>query len=308
MVAQWKPDPVRDRRSYLLTYADPGARISVRVTAHLDGCPDVSATSVPSGKVMRVSQPRIAGALTVGSRLSVSRGTWTSKVSFAYQWLRGGVPLKGATRTSYTLARADAGAELIVRITARRSGYARIILSSGHTLRVVSTGTPRIAGPAVAGATLTANPGTWSPGMVPSFQWLRKGREIPGATSRAYVPGTADEGAQLTVRVTEEQSGWATVVRTSGKTARVMRPGTPKIAGTLAVGSTVKAVAGSWTARTGFSYRWLRNGVPIAGATGSRYAVRSGDAGAQLSVKVTGRRTGYGTATVMSVAVSVPAP
>ena len=119
MVAQWKPDPVRDRRSYLLTYADPGARISVRVTAHLDGCPDVSATSVPSGKVMRVSQPRIAGALTVGSRLSVSRGTWTSKVSFAYQWLRGGVPLKGATRTSYTLARADAGAELTVRITAR---------------------------------------------------------------------------------------------------------------------------------------------------------------------------------------------
>lgn len=295
-------------RTYLLGSADPGARISVRVTAHLDGCPPVSATSASSDKVMLISRPRISGELTVGTRLSLVTGKWTAKVSFAYQWLRDGSPIPGATGTSYKLTRVDTGAKLAVRVTARRSGYARVTVASGNSPRVVSSATVRISGPAVVGATLSASPGTWSQGMVPSFQWLRNGRQIPGATASTYTPRTTDDGAQLSVRVTEEQLGWATVIRTSGKTPKVLRPGIPTIVGTPSVGSTVKAVVGSWTSKTGFTYRWLRNGLPIKGATSSRYVVRSDDAGAQLGLSVTGRRKGYATATVTSAGVGVPVP
>ena len=41
-----------------------------------------------------------------------------------------------------------------------------------------------------------------------------------------------------------------------------------------------------------FSYAWLRNGVPIAGQTGSTYTVQGADAGSALSCSVTARNDG----------------
>ena len=43
------------------------------------------------------------------------------------------------------------------------------------------------------------------------------------------------------------------------------------------------------------SYRWYRNGKPIAGATKKSYKVKKADAGKRLRVKVTARKTGYTT-------------
>ena len=49
-----------------------------------------------------------------------------------------------------------------------------------------------------------------------------------------------------------------------------------------------------------FAYRWKRNGVPISGATSTRYNVEKADAGRTITVSVTGRRTGYTTVTETS--------
>lgn len=68
--------------------------------------------------------------------------------------------------------------------------------------------------------------------------------------------------------------------------------GKPTVTGTLKVGSVLTAHTGSWSPKPkSFKYRWLRNGVSISGATGSRYRLTSKDAGKKISVKVRGYRT-----------------
>jgi hypothetical protein len=216
-----QPIWVSNDPTYVLRFSDSGGHISVQVMGTLDGCPQVFVTSAPSAMVMLVSEPRISGPLTVGSKVSVRRGTWTARAAFRYQWLRDGAVIRGATRTSYTLGTADAGKRLTLRLSARRSGYAQVTLTSAASLRVVSAGKPRIRGAAAVGHILTAYPGRWTPGLGPTYQWLRRGREIPGAIGSTYTPTNADKGERLSVRVTQSLPDWARVVRTSAKTSRV---------------------------------------------------------------------------------------
>ncbi|MDQ7994027.1 MAG: hypothetical protein REI45_15260, partial [Propionicimonas sp.] len=292
-------------KAYKLTTAQHGKQVSVRVTGRRTGYATVVRTSAQTGKVMIAGTPKIVGTLSVGSTLTVSRGSWTSKVSVSYQWLRDGAAIPGATKSSYRPGSADAGKQVSVRLTGKRSGYASVARFSALTARIVSAATPKISGSAVVGSTLTATPGTWSAGTVLSYQWLRSGKGIAGATTATYRLAGADDGKQLTVRVTGRQAGWATVARTSAKTAKVMKAGTPVISGTARVGSTLKAKPGSWSSKVKLSYQWLRGGIAIKGATKSSYKTTSADAGRQVSVKVTGKRSGYTTATRTSAPVTI---
>ncbi|WP_130176100.1 excalibur calcium-binding domain-containing protein [Cryobacterium sp. SO1] len=68
----------------------------------------------------------------------------------------------------------------------------------------------------------------------------------------------------------------------------------PRISGTPRVGQVLSATAGAWApAPTTLTYQWKRAGVTIAGATGTTYRVRPGDAGAALTVTVTAKRASY---------------
>ncbi|MBU4464225.1 MAG: Ig-like domain repeat protein, partial [Actinobacteria bacterium] len=50
-------------------------------------------------------------------------GTWDpAAVTLAYQWLRDGQPIHGATGTSYKVVKADVGTTLTVRVTATADG------------------------------------------------------------------------------------------------------------------------------------------------------------------------------------------
>lgn len=67
----------------------------------------------------------------------------------------------------------------------------------------VATAPPAITGEPSIGRKLKANPGTWSEsGLRYSYQWLRDGKEIWGATHADYRVTAADRGRELTVRVT----------------------------------------------------------------------------------------------------------
>lgn len=67
--------------------------------------------------------PRISGTPAVGKALTATPGTWApgvgdQKVSYRYQWLRDGVAIKNATKSTYRVEARDKGRALSVRVTA----------------------------------------------------------------------------------------------------------------------------------------------------------------------------------------------
>ncbi len=117
-------------------------------------------------------------------------------------------------------------------------GLATLVGAGSATTRAAPTNTtePRINGRAVVGSTLTATTGTFtgSPNSY-GFQWTRcpaLGGEadasdcaaIGGATTNSYVPGTADVGKRLRVRVTAT-NGDGPVTDASNATAVVTAVG-----------------------------------------------------------------------------------
>lgn len=122
------------------------------------------------------------------------------------------------------------------------------------------------------GASLAANPGTWAPTPVTfSYQWLRAGTAISGATTSTYTLVAADEGQAITVRVTGTKTAYTAATATSTAVPWLITPGTPTISGTAIVGATLTANPGTWGPGTiTFAYQWLRAGTPIASATSRR--------------------------------------
>ena len=77
--------------------------------------------------------------------------------------------------------------------------------------------------------------------------------------------------------------------------------GAPTITGKARVGKTLTAHTGTWSPLpVTFTYQWLRNGQPVAGATGAKYKLRKKDKGKRMSVTVTGAKPGYTSAAATS--------
>lgn len=74
--------------------------------------------------VESVTPPVVSGKSAVGRTLTATGGTWSVPApSLAYQWLRNGEPIEGATDSRYRVTVEDAGAVLSVVVTASSDGY-----------------------------------------------------------------------------------------------------------------------------------------------------------------------------------------
>ena len=114
--------------TYIATTGDRGSTLVSRVTAS-NAAGNATALSTHTVVVVAVPSatkaPHISGRARVGRRLSASRGSWSdSPTGYRYQWLRcnkhGGAcaGIKGATHSTYKVAKRDARHRLRVRITA----------------------------------------------------------------------------------------------------------------------------------------------------------------------------------------------
>ena len=100
----------------------------------------VTVDAGPAGPV-NVTAPKITGTPKIGKTLKASPGTWDPQdVTTAYQWLRDGAPIDGATAQTYTVAAADAGATLSVQVTATAAGTvnAGVAESAGVVVKFTS--------------------------------------------------------------------------------------------------------------------------------------------------------------------------
>jgi hypothetical protein len=125
--------PGATERTYLLTQADVGRRMRVRVLAvNADGAAaarsDPTAVVTATNAPQNTSRPTISGEARVGEQLTASQGTWTgSPSSFAYQWQRcdidgtGCLDVAGATGSTYGVRLADLGFRLRVEVRATNS-------------------------------------------------------------------------------------------------------------------------------------------------------------------------------------------
>lgn len=145
-----------------------------------------------------------------------------------------------------------------------------------------------------------------------SQEWLEVASRVSGAEGR-YVFRNTGEGAFAVATAESRGTVWATTgfglpeqplagefdngagFRRLGSSSRILdfdlvlppaAPGAVAISGTRAVGSLLRAVPGSWTPGWSLGFQWLRNGVPIAGATGATYRTVAADGRRRIAVRV----------------------
>jgi len=121
------------KSSYKLSSSDLSKRITVRVTGVRAGYWPAAKTS---SAILKTSKPKVKGTKKVGRTLKVSRGSWTTGTKFSYRWYRNGKAIKGATKVKYKLKAADAGKRIKVKVTGKKSGYARKSRTSSYTSRI----------------------------------------------------------------------------------------------------------------------------------------------------------------------------
>jgi len=256
--------------------------------------------------------PSITGTLGVGQTLTADEGTWTPVPDFTYKWYRGSTQV-GTART-YVVTTDDVGYQLSVEVTGTKAGYTTAARTSAATVTIaegtLSTATPTISDTTpVIGQVLTADAGTWGPDPVDlSYQWLRGGVEINGATAQTYTVTGADAEHSLSVRVTGTKVKYTTASKTSAETTAVPKGAlsptpAPTISGTVVVGKVLTADPGTWGPGTvELTYQWLRGSSAISGAVAKTYTVSGADAGATLAVRVTGTKQGYTPVSMTSAA------
>lgn len=320
---RWFRDGIRivgaTSSTFELLPRDRGHEISVRIVASSSGIPSVVRRSVRTeisrGVFDTTPTPTVAGTTEVGDTLTATIGSWSDSATLTYQWKRGGTAIEGATGTTYVIQPADFGSTITISVTGSRRGFSSTTTTSSATGAVTaadltSTAVPTITSPDTfrVGQRLTAVPGAWGPGTISfTYQWLRDGVDIAGATASTYVPTASDLGTALSVEVTGSRFGYVSETTTSLETTDIVigtfSPApTPVISGTVRVGKTLTATVGTWdTGATTLAYQWKRDGVNISGATALTYTLTADDLDTDISFTATASASGYTSASRTSL-------
>lgn len=297
--------PGANSSTYQVSSADIGSVFMVAVTGTAPGYSSVTRTSIATQVIVSAtiigSKPTIAGVSQVGQTLTANAGYWEPGTTLAYQWLRNGAEIPGATGTTFSLTSVDNGTAISVRVTGSKTRMANLVLTSDPvnvtTTFLTLTPTPTITGVAQLGQTLTANPGTWDSGVSLAYQWNRNGSPVSGATSATYVITSADMSQTLTVSVRGSKTGFMSVTKESASfTITLLQFASapvPVVSGTATVDQTLTATVGTWDSGATLAYQWLADGTAIAGATGTTFRVTSLEVGKVITFRVTATRASY---------------
>jgi len=235
-----------------------------------------------------------------------------------FRWLRDGVAISGATASTYVLVSADSGRSINFEVTP--------IAATGETVgSAVTSSTPLTVvnlSPRAININITDNNG----GVVEvgdvltggytyfdndadaeattTFAWLRGGVKfntaIPGATSLTYTVTQDDSGQTLVFSVTPVAASGANTGN-AFSSAGVLVPNDAPVASNVSITDVNGGAAVVGDTLTGsYSYsdtegdiegsstfRWLRGGYPISGATASSYTLQANDVARLITFEVT---------------------
>ena len=209
--------------TYNLTDDEVGKAIKVKVSFTDDEGNDETLTSAATSPVTTAANnpatglPTISGTAQEGETLTASTGDIAdadglTNVSYTHQWLADDTDIDGATGSSYTLADADQGKTIKVKVSFTDDAGNDGTLTSAATGTVTAaannpaTGLPTISGTAQAGKTLTAD----TSGIADAdgltnvqygYRWLADDTDIQGAANSTYVLTGDEVGKTIKVRV-----------------------------------------------------------------------------------------------------------
>ena len=238
--------------TYTLVSADVGKAIKVRIIFTDDAGNDESLTSeataaVTASNTLATGEPTITGTAQVGEELTadttdISDSDGLIDASFTYRWLADDTDITDATGSTYTLAAADEGKAIKVRITFTDDAGNDESLTSEATAAVaaipnsVATGAPAISGTVQVGQTLTASTSNISDsdGLTNAtftYQWIAndgtEDTDIQDATGSTYTVGADDEDKAIKVRVSFTDDWGTQETRTSDVTVAVAAAPSP---------------------------------------------------------------------------------
>jgi hypothetical protein len=233
---------------------------------------------------------------------------------FAYQWLRNGAEIHGATSSSYEPTAADVGARISARVTGSLDTYDPVSVVSSPTAPVkrnfTSIPTPTILGTAAIGKTLTVHTTAWSPAASSyTVVWYADGEYVGSGST--FVPGRAEHiGKRITVVVSGSSSAAGPVASPPSAPTAPVAPGTLP-AGKIAFSSPVRmnttasATSSGWPDPSEVTYQWYLGGKAVPGATELAYAVPNGVRGQTLRAVATLAEPGLGTVSASTKTVVI---
>ena len=229
-----------------------------------------SITTQPSGQTVTSGN---AATFTVAAN-----GTPTP----TYQWKKNGSSISGATGASYTIASTTTGSAGTYTVVVTNS--AGSITSTGAVLTIITSPaitTQPTSQTVTAGGSVTftaAASGT----PTPSFQWMKNGNAISGATSSSYslaIVGTGNAGSYTVVATNAAGSATSSAAVLTVNAATVAPTISSQPASqTVISGSPVTFMVSASGTPTP-TYQWKKNGSSISAATSASYTIASTTSG-----------------------------
>ncbi len=296
--------------------ASTAGNYTVRVTA-TGGCASTSSAVVVSINPIPVTAPSIAISATAGPIYcsAPTPTTFTAVPTYggtapAYQWFVNGTGTGILSSFSYTPAVGD-----IVKVTMTSNATCAIPATASHsdTISVSPLRTPSVtitASPAEictgTAITFTANPVYG--GTAPTYRWTKNGTNVATGFAYVYIPSYGDilkvtlhsNYQCLTVDSAVSPQFIVHTINPTANTITVLVTQSGIVAGTVDTFVAIAPNGGSTP-----HYQWLRNGVPIPGATNADYITDSLAAGQVISCEETSSTPCATPSTVISGGITV---
>jgi hypothetical protein len=293
--------------TYTITAADATSTLRATYSEPAHNGYDAYSTSASSATIdALVLTPGTAAYTLVGNTLLGTTSGWATDVATTFAWEDA---LGLHSGSSYTLTAANYDTTLTLHVTGSLALHAD---ASATTTYAVPKGTltqdaASITGTLTPGSTLTGHAGTASvTGTTATGEWLVNG--LAAGTGFTYLVKPADRGATITFTSTVSLARYTSASATASTVIPLgtIAPGNVTVTGGNSVGSVLTASTGTWPVGVTLATRWLRNGVVVAGASGTSYTLAAVDQGALVSFEVAASGQ-YLAGTTVTVSAAIPA-
>ena len=332
---QWRRNGVdiagANQATYRLTQADVGAELSVQAR-YTDGQgkleqvlsdgygPVANVNDAPGGSLTLSGLAREDQELEVVNMITDADGL--AGAVFVYQWYRDDLAIEGANDATYRLGDADVGSEITVEASyIDDQGQLETVLSAPSSavtgVNDLPTGDVLIRGEHVEDVQLRVeNHFSDADGLTDatfSYQWLRDGLAITGATDDTYTLTDQDVGSRIRVVTSYTDDGGTPESVTSAATGPVANINDDPLGDVQIIGQAIEdrllEVLLNFTDDDGlpgvYQYQWWRDGERIDGAEDASYTLDDADVGSVIAVSVS-YVDGHGTAESIQSQATLP--